>query len=454
MKNYADFLSDRKQSDSVSGFEPLWIPKEAFGFQEALISWQIRKGRGALMTSCGTGKTLMELAVAENIVRKTNGNVLLAAPIAVGTQTVKEGEKFGVECHQSRDGKIKGKITVSNYEQLHKFNPGDFVAMIGDESGILKDNESKTKSEVTEFMRMLPYRMIGTATPAPNDFIELGNSSEVLGELGFADMITRFFKKITQTSTRADEFKSGNWRFRGHAEQDFWKWVCSWARAIRKPSDLGFDDGNFKLPELIVRHHVVTSSTAPEGFLFPVSANGFFEERQENRRTIEERCQQAADLVNNSGKPFFVFCNLNDESKYLSKIIPDAREVWGNDSDEEKEEAFSDFVSGRLRGVISKARIAGYGLNLQNCAHAVIFPSHSYEQWHQMVRRFWRFGQSSDVVIDVVTSEGQTNMLSNLRRKEAQAEGMFENLVRLMNDGIELSKINPFTKTETLPSWI
>lgn len=454
MSDYEQFLTSRRHSESNFGFKPIWMPDQFFDFQRSLFEWNMRKGRAATFADCGLGKSPLSLTFAENVSRKTNKNTLIVTPLAVGAQFVSEGDKFGIECRQSRDGKIAGKITVTNYEQLHRFNPNDFEAMICDESSRIKDCEGATRATVTEFMRRMKYRQLATATAAPNDFIELGTSSEAIGELGFADMITRFFKKITSTSTRADEFRSGNWRFRGHSERDFWKWVCSWARAVRKPSDLGFDDGPFQLPKLITRQHVVTSSKTPEGFLFPMAANGLHEERQEGRRTIEERCQQAADLVNGTGQPFVVWCNLNDESEILSKMIPDAREVCGGDSDESKIEAFADFQSGRQRGIVTKAKIAGLGLNWQHCAHAVVFPSHSFEQWYQLVRRFWRFGQKRDVIVDVVTSEGQTNMLANLRRKETQAESMFAQLVSLMNEELRIKPANPFTKKETLPDWI
>lgn len=456
MTKYTDFIKSRTQSENLYGFKPLWMPNQFFDFQAHITEWNLRKGRSATFADCGLGKSPMELTFAENIVRKTNKRALIVTPLAVGDQFVTEGEKFGIECKQSRDGKLtSSKITVTNYEQLHRFDPNDYEAMICDESSRIKDCEGATRAAVTEFMRRMPYRMLATATAAPNDFIELGTSSEAIGELGFADMITRFFKKITSTSTRADEFRSGNWRFRGHSERDFWRWVCSWARACRKPSDLGFDDGPFMLPELITRQHRVTSQKTPDGWLFPVAANGLHEERQEGRRTIEERCQQAADLVNGTGKPFVVWCNLNDESDLLRRMIPDAREVrGGSEYDESNIEAFRDFKAGKQRGLVTKAKIAGLGLNWQHCAHTVVFPTHSFQDWYQLIRRFWRFGQKSDVIVDVVTSEGQINMISNLRRKEAQAQLMFSQLVALMNEELSIKESDPFTEKLTLPSWL
>lgn len=455
MSAYEAFLDAKSQLGENSGFEPTFIPKSAFDFQVSLIEWAVRKGRAAKFADCGMGKTLMELAFAQNVLEKTNKPVLVLTPLAVSHQTVREGEKFGIECKVSRDGKLKKGIVVTNYERLHYFDPNDFGGAICDESGILKNFDGKIKAAITEFMRRLPYRLLGTATASPNDYPELGTSSEALGGMGYMDMLGKFFKN-DQNSNHPNRLWSGNgqWRFRGHAERDFWRWVCSWARAIRKPSDLGFDDGKFILPKLITRNHVVDSTFIPDGYLFAQIARTRQEELKERRSTLTERCEMAASLVNSTGKPFLAWCNLNDEGYLMEKLMPDAVQVSGNESDEEKEEAFLAFVNGQTRGLISKTKIAGFGLNFQHCAHQTFFADHSFEQYYQGTRRSWRFGQKNDVTIDMISSSGQAKVLANHARKARNAEIMFSNLVALMGEELKITRKNPFTTQAEKPSWL
>ena len=285
---------------------------------------------------------------------------------------------------------------------MHYFDSNDFEGVVCDESSILKGIDGSTRMNVTQFMRKLPYRLLCTATAAPNDYIELGTSSEALGELGFQDMLSKFFKKNQATISRKDEHKAGIYRFRGHAEKDFWRWVCSWARACRKPSDLGYSDELFTLPELITKQHVVKANTLPEGFLFDMPAVGLAEQRAERSRTVNERCEMSAHLVDHN-KPAVVWCHLNKESNLLKKLIPGSVEVVGSDSDEHKEQSFKDFQSGGIRVLITKPTIAGFGLNWQHCAHQTFFPSHSFEQYYQAIRRCWRFGQDKPVHVDIIT---------------------------------------------------
>lgn len=459
--SYAKFLEEKSQLGGKHGFEPTFLPDCMFDFQRALVTWATVKGRSAILADCGTGKSLMQLVWAENVVRKTNRPVLIATPLAVAHQTQREGEKFGIESHVSRDGKGIYGIVITNYEKLHLFKASDFAGMVCDEASILKCFDGKTKAAITEFMRLLPYRLLCSASMAPNDYIELGTASEALGEMGYLDMLSRFFKADAgghahggRGMSRFDKnpFES-KFRFRGHSEHDFWRWVCSWARAIRKPSDLGFDDGPFSLPPLTMRQHVVEAATLEDGFLFAVPAVGLAAQRKERRNTLAERCEKAAALVE-TDKPALVWCNLNDEAALLDKLIPDAVEIGGADSDEAKEEAFAAFCDGKVRVLISKAQIAGLGLNFQHCAHQTFFPSHSFEQWYQSVRRSWRFGQKNEVVIDMVTSEGEAKVLANLQRKAKQAEIMFSSLVRLMNDELSIQQGNPFNTKQNLPSWL
>jgi hypothetical protein len=397
----------------------------------------------------------MQLAWAENIVRHTNGRVLILTPLSVSYQTVNEGIKFDIEVTRCSDGKVPEgkKIIVTNYERLHYFSADDFTGIVCDESSILKGIDGATRAAVTSFMRKMPYRLLCTATAAPNDYIELGTSSEALGELGFMDMISKFFKKANATASRKDEYRSGTYRFRGHSERDFWRWVCSWARACRRPSDLGFDDSKFKLPELITNQHVVSATTLRDGWLLEIPAVGLAEQRAERSRTVMERCDTVARLVDHD-QPAVVWCHLNKESNQLKRVIPGAVEVTGSDSDEHKEESFRAFQQGDIRVLITKPSIAGFGLNWQHCAHQTFFPSHSFEQWYQAIRRCWRFGQTKPVVVDVVTTEGEQRVLGNLQAKSQAADKMFDHLVLLMANELNIETKNEMTKAENVPSWL
>lgn len=772
--DYKKFLANKTQLSGRFGFKPTFIPDSAFEFQKALIEWAVEKGRGAIFADCGLGKTLIQLAWAQNIAEKTNGRVLIITPLAVGHQTVREGVKFGIEAARSADGSFPltgEKIIVTNYERLHYFNPNDFEGVVCDEcfpkntlvevfengcilkrfiqdirhgdqilnasgrdrvieihrrqidravkitagedsitssenhpfytqrgwvsaidltqgdylmetsealrlvsngvcaevpgilehtllrdillsemedetklrlsesafsercystwikqgalacvfrsesekgnranpppksheqprnesqgeppiasdeaqtfrawwkrdrthettsdpardsarglesgvrlivgkigsrlsnllqarlsesrketlhrggwnipsqpettgskagceigfvrvdgieilerghpeleqwrdaqgivyfydikaerhpsfsvnsllvhnSSILKNFDGATRAAITEFMRTRKYRLLCTATAAPNDYIELGTSSEAVGELGFTDMISRFFKKEGNTTSRSDEHRAGVWRFRGHAEHDFWRWICSWSRAIRKPSDMGFDDGNFKLPPLETRQHIVKAETPHEEFLFTMPACGLAEQRSERRRTLNERCELAAEIHNNNGEASIGWCHLNSEGDLLTKLIPDAEQVSGDDSDERKEEIFTAFQDSKIRVLISKATIAGFGLNFQHCARQTMFPSHSFEQYYQSIRRSWRFGQTKKVVIDIISSEGEASVLQNLQRKADAAEKMFAQIVALMGRELNIKPVNTHTKKEKVPQWL
>lgn len=452
--DYRGFLDRKTHLGNQSGFSPLFMPDFLFPFQRALTTWALEKGRCAIFADCGLGKTPMQLVWAQNVVEKTCKPVLVLTPLSVGAQTVREAEKFGIEAKQSRDGQVAAPITITNYQQLHKFDWKQFGGVVCDESSILKSVDGAIKSQVTDFMRKLPYRLLCTATAAPNDYIELGTSSEALGDLGFMDMLNRFFKKSEQTMSRREEFRSGLYRFRGHSEKDFWRWICSWARAVRKPSDIGFPDDAYRLPELQAVEHIITARTSNPDFLFDMPAVGLAEQRSERRRTINERCELAASLINATNKPAVAWCHLNEEGHMLEKMIPGAVEVEGNDWDEFKEETFDAFASGQIRVLVSKPIIAGFGLNWQHCAHQTFFPSHSFEQWYQAIRRCWRFGQKQPVRVDVISSEGEAGVLANLNRKAHQAEQMFAKLVELINNELRIEKTNKHNTKQTNPSWL
>lgn len=458
MTVYQDFLSSRSQLDS-DGFEPSWMPNFLYDFQSHLTDWSVRHGRSAIFADCGLGKSPMQLVWAENVVRHTNRPVLIATPLAVGQQIVREGEKFGIACEQSRHGEMptSSQIVVTNYEQVHKFDPSLFAGMVCDESSILKNFNGKRRGEVTEFMRRLPYRLLCTATAAPNDYTELGTSSEALGYLGHVDMLNRFFRNQQNTTeTRGGRTISGvgtKWRFKGHAEQPYWRWVCSWARALRLPSDLGFDDADFKLEPYTTNVHEVKARSVAEGFLFEFPAVSLAEQRQERRRTIQERCEKVAELVDTKDQAL-VWCHLNDEGDLLEQMIPDARQVSGAHSDDVKESRLRQFADGDLRVLVTKPRIGAWGLNLQKCAHVVFFPSHSYEQFYQGIRRCWRFGQDRHVTVDVVATEGDRQVLNNLQSKSEAASKMFESLVGHMNDPQWVNGHREFNQEMEVPKWL
>jgi hypothetical protein len=454
MTDYHEFLESKSARSNSSGFPAEWMPDNMFAFQADLTEWAVRQGRGAIFSDCGTGKSAMQLTWAENVARKTGGNVLVITPLAVGPQTVKEGEKFGIECTRSKEGKPY-RITVTNYERVHYFNPADFSGAVCDESSILKNFLGQYKKLITDFMKKMDYRLLATATAAPNDYIELGTSSEALGYLGYVDMLNRFFKNDLNNSGQKRFYgEAPKWRLKGHAEIPFWQWVTSWARAMRKPSDLGYEDGGFVLPELTEDYHEVKTENLAPGMLFPLPAIGLDEQREENKRTISERCEKAAEIVNNTGQPAIVWCHRNPEGDLLEKLIPDAIQVAGKDKDDAKEDKLTAFANNQERVLVTKPRIGAWGLNLQHCNHVVYFPSHSYEQYYQAVRRCWRFGQERPVKVDIVLTEGQKAIMENLKRKAKQADSMFTNLIREMNHSMSVERCDQFDKGEVIPAWL
>lgn len=460
--SYADFLARKQQHGSEHGFEPKWMPDFLFPFQKTLTDWAIRKGRAAIFADCGLGKTPMQLVWAQNVIQETNRNVLILTPLAVAGQTIHEAEKFDVDCQRtSGDIEIEKRVYVTNYEKLHKFDPSDFAGVVCDESSAIKAMDGKRRAAVTEFLRTVPYRLLCTATAAPNDYVELGTSSEALGELGQMDMLSQFFiDKTTSgqsyggTKNMYGYSRGPKHRFKGHAEQQFWKWVCSWARACRKPSDLGFDDNGFLLPPLVEREHVLETAVRFDGMLFAVPARDMQEEREERRRTIQERCEMAAELVADTKKPAVIWCHYNAEGDLLEKLIPDGKQVAGKHTDDQKEETYEAFSGGDLRVIITKPKIGAFGLNWQHCSHIVTFASHSYEQYYQAVRRCWRFGQENKVVVDLVATEGEKGIKENLRRKSDAADKMFVELVAHMNDAMRLYRGKDYAAEVEVPKWL
>lgn len=481
--SYEAFLDAKSHAVYRGGFTPTYRPAWMFDFQAALMEWAVERGRAAIFADCGLGKTPTQLAWAQNVVEHTNRHVLVLTPLAVGAQTLAEAEKFSIPAMRSREGALPAGATiiVTNYERLHLFSPSDFAGVVCDESSILKHYSGATQKQVTRFLLKVPYRLLCTATAAPNDYIELGTSSEALGELGYSDMLTRFFRQTDGKPHRMEEVKMsrkmrassaaggeggnhygklafrvsqaiGQWRLKGHAADPFWRWVAGWARACRKPSDLGFDDARFVLPPLTERDHVVVARRPPQGMLFTVPAFGLQEEREERRRTLAERVELASSLVAHD-RPAVVWCHMNDEGDALERAIAGSVQVAGSDSDDAKELAYERFASGDARVIVIKPKIGAFGLNWQHCAHVVTFASHSYEQYYQSVRRCWRFGQASPVTVDIISTEGEVRVRENMRRKAHAADYMFAELVKHMNNAIQQERVRA-RKAIEVPSWL
>jgi len=455
VNKYAEFIREKSVWQHGDGFDPELINPMLFPFQEFMTRWALQKGRAGIFADCGMGKTAMQLAWADEIMKRTNKPVLITTPIAVGAQTIREAGKFGVEAKRSRDGQMTSEVCVwvTNYQQLHKFDPHKFGGFVGDESSAIKHFKSQTRNVVNEFVKPIRFRLLCTATAAPNDFWELGTSSEALGLLGFRDMITTFFKQ--ETSKDHLGWGRTKYRFRGHAEEPFWAWVCSWARSLRLPSDLGFSDDGFILPELIENEYVVKSSKTRPGRLFQMPGENMQDERAERRLSISERCDKAAEIAEAAGgRPVVLWCEQNDESEMLTEVVPGAVEVTGSMADDKKEELLTAFGGGQIQRIVLKPKIGAWGLNWQHCSDVIDFPSHSYEQYYQKVRRCYRFGQKRAVTVSTICSEGEAGILASLKRKASQADKMFSAIVSHMKDAMHLETLDFYPETEEVPKWL
>lgn len=434
--NYQEFLKSKQHSIGNFGFEPNYIPSIAFDFQQAIIEKAVRKGRIAIFADTGLGKTLIQVSIAKNIVNHTNKKVLIITPLAVAFQFILEAEKLGIDdIEYSKKGTHTKKIVICNYERLHLFDKNDFVGVILDESSILKNFDGKIKNSVTSFVKKIPYRFLSTATPSPNDFIELGTSSEALGYMGYMDMLTKFFKN-NQNSVDSNNRNIGEkFYLKPHAEKDFFAWVNQWSIMVKMPSDLGFSNERYILPKLITNNHIVENQSLVDAYgqmlMFTPIARTMTEVRHEQKQTEEKRCIKAFELAKD--KTSVYWCNTNNESSLLKSLDSSAVEIIGSQSIEKKEEILKAFADGEITRLITKAKITGMGLNWQHCNHSVFFPTWSYEQYYQAIRRFWRFGQTKDVTIDMVISDGQERVLQALEQKTHKAIQLYENLVNSVN---------------------
>lgn len=434
--DYLAFLKQKKHTIGNFGFVPNYLPDIGFDFQKYIIEKAVKKGRMAIFADTGLGKTLIQLSIANNIVKQTNKPVLILTPLAVAFQFLLEAENLGIDdIEYSKDGNYTKKIVVCNYERLHYFNSNDFTGVILDESSILKNFDGKIKSQVTAFVKKIPYRYLSTATPAPNDFIELGTSSEALGYMGYMDMLTQFFKN-NQNSVDSNNRNIGEkFYLKPHAENDFFAWINQWAIMVKMPSDLGFSNDRYILPELIVNKHIIDNlnplSINGQSQLFNFPATNFFEIKQEQNNTIKQRCEKAVELAKH--KTSVYWCNLNNESSLLKELDKDAVEIIGSQSIDKKEEILVSFAKGEIKRLITKAKMTGMGLNWQHCNHTVFFPTWSYEQYYQAIRRFWRFGQKNNVVCDMVISDGQTRVLESLQQKTEKAITLYKELTKNVN---------------------
>lgn len=435
-ENYMDFIQSKKHSLGSFGFDPVWMPDKAFDFQEHIITKSLIKGRIGVFADTGLGKTLIQIAIAENVIRKTNKRVLILTPLAVAFQFIKEAENIGVyDIEHVKINKLSKKIIVCNYERIHLLNPNDFECVILDESSILKNFAGKTRDQIVAFIKKVKFRFLASATPSPNDFIELGNSSEALGYMGYMDMLTMFFKS-NQGSIDSNNRNIGEkFYLKPHAEKDFFSWINQWSIMIKKPSDLGFNNSGYDLPPLTINKHVTKTSERfhdnGQMMLFAEEARTMTEIRQEQKSTVVDRCNKAVDL--SDGKTSVYWCNLNEESALLSKLDRDAVEIIGGMSIDKKEEILIAFANNEIPRIITKAKMTSMGLNWQHCNHTVYFPTFSYEQYYQAIRRFWRFGQKNEVVCDMVISEGQGRVLEAIEQKTQKAIQLYENLVESAN---------------------
>lgn len=455
MSTYAEFLARKRRTVEPNGFDAAVDRVDLFPFQRDIVRWAIKRGRAAIFAGTGLGKTRMQLVWAEAVAAETSLPTLVLAPLAVGQQSAAEATALGIDARFIREPEQVGEsaIVITNYERFERFDPAQFGAVVLDESSILKSHDGRTRTALIEAWAGTPYRLACTATPAPNDFMELANHAEFLGTMRRAEMLATFFVH--------DGGETQKWRLKGHAESDFWRWMASWAVMLRSPADLGYDDAGYKLPPLHMHEHVVESVATDTGTLFALEAQTLSERRSARRSSLESRVGIAADIVAADAKePWVIWCDLNDESTALANAIPGAVEVRGSQDAEDKEARLVAFTERRSAIMVTKPSIAGFGMNWQHCAHVVFVGiSDSWEAFYQAVRRCYRFGQTRPVHVHIITSSAESAVLANIRRKEADADRMVAAMVtqiQLYSDvrpRVDGADVVPLVPME-VPAWI
>jgi hypothetical protein len=461
--DYSSFLASKRLIHQPSGFEVALddISAQGFDYQRVIVRWALRKGKCCLFLDTGNGKSFCFLEWGRLVYQHTGRDVLILAPLAVSHQIAREGEKFGVPvtvCREQSD--CRPGLNVTNYERLHKFDASQFGAVVCDEGSILKSRDGKTRTQILDTFAATPYKLVATATPSPNDQMELGTYAEFLGVMSYTEMLATFFTH--------DGGDTSQWRLKGHAESDFYKWLASWAVAMRSPADLGFDASRHVLPPK-VRHQIEVAAdddtALRQGTLFAMEAQALIERRQARKASLPERVKAAADIVNGlpADEKVAIWCNLNAEGDALTAAIAGAKQVSGSDSAEYKEQTILDFAHGGLNRIVTKPEIAGHGLNLQACRYTVFVGlSDSFEMLYQAERRFWRFGQSREVNIWIITSELEGAVVRNIERKEAQHHALMDGLVAHMRAAMaeelgstirQTEAYNP-SKVMRLPAWL
>jgi len=452
---YEEFIQSKFRQAQPAGFD-CDVSGDLFDFQAACVKWGLRRGRAALFEDTGLGKTRQQVAWANEVSKHSGGNVLIAAPLCVAQQTVAEAEKVGIDIRYCRsEDDMQDGLTITNYEMLHQFDADSFAGIVLDESSILKSHDSKTRAAIIAAFRNTPYKLSCTATPSPNDYMELGNQAEFLGIMSQQEMLATFFTH--------DSSDTSEWRLKGHGRVKFWEWMASWALCIRNPADLGFDGNRYILPELRMHEHVVTGGELTEGQLFATVAQTLTERREAKRNSIQERIQTAAKIANSTNEPCIVWCHLNDESTALTAAINGAVEVTGSMSVDQKTRNIMAFTNGQARVLVSKPSVCGFGMNWQHC-RTMIFAgmNDSYEQFYQAVRRCYRFGQRKEVDVHIIIAETEGAVLENIKRKQRQADDMSDMMVAHMRDmtrkQIEGARSNTEIYKPTMPmiipAWI
>ncbi len=427
--DYESFVASKRRAEVATGHKPGQLNEHLFDFQAAIVEWAVRRGRAAIFADTGLGKTLMQLSWADEVASQTGGIVLVLAPLAVSEQTIEQGRTFGIEVSRVvQGGTPTGPgVWITNYERMDSIDFTELHGLVLDESSILKAHDGKTRQRIIEAAQGVPYRLSCTATPSPNDFDELGNQCEFLGVMTRTEMLATYFVN--------DTGDTGTWRLKGWGASKFWEWMGTWAVVLRNPQDLGFNGARYELPPLNYHEHVVEAEQLT-GELFARPAMGLAERRKAQRDSVEARCRALADVVNaEPGEPWLIWCHLNDEAELITQLIPGAVNVQGSDSPESKSKNLLGFAHGEIRVLVSKPKIAGFGMNWQHCARmAFVGLDDSFEKFYQAVRRCYRFGQKRGVQVHLFTAENEGQILANLKRKEVQHHEMSANMIEHMKE--------------------